>query len=205
MIVVAFGFNALINMDDLPPISPVVIVHGIFMIAWYTLVVVQTRLIIRGNHNVHIILGKSSIALALGMVISGIMMTLDSYTRSNSVDIVTVNLFITINFIILYTLALYRRRHSDQHKRLMLFASIAMILPALGRITQAASINDFLALPMWLILMIAPVLYDLKTLKKVHQATYLGIALIIIGMVFTVSLMEASSWIKFLEVTIGRG
>ena len=154
MIVVAFGFNALINMDDLLPISPVVIVHGIFMIAWYTLVVVQTRLIIRGNHNVHIILGKSSIALALGMVISGIMMTLDSYTRSNSVDIVTVNLFITINFIILYTLALYRRRHSDQHKRLMLFASIAMILPALGRITQAASINDFLALPMWLILMI---------------------------------------------------
>ncbi|MFT5166865.1 MAG: hypothetical protein ACI8P3_002097 [Saprospiraceae bacterium] len=201
----AFGANALINSDDLPPILPIVIVHGIFMLAWYILVVVQTRLIIQRNHDIHIILGKASIVLAVGIVASGIMMTLDSYARSSRVDIVTVNLFITINFIILYTLAIYRRRHSDKHKRLILFASIAMILPALGRITQAASINDFLSLPMWLILMLAPVLYDIKTLRRVHKTTLLGIGLIIIGMALTISLMDYSIWVRFLESTIGKG
>ena len=205
IVLCAFGVNALINSDDLPPILPIVIVHGIFMIAWYALVVVQTRLILQRNHNTHIILGKSSIVLAVGIVISGIMMTLDSYVRSSSVDIVTINLFITINFIILYTLAIYRRKHSDKHKRLILFASIAMMLPALGRITQAASINDFLSLPMWFILMLAPVLYDLKTLKRVHKTTFLGISLIIIGVVLAISLMDSSSWVKFLESTIGKG
>jgi len=80
------------------------------MLAWYTLVVVQTRLIIHKNHSLHITLGKSSIALAAGIVISGIMMTLESYARSSRVDIVTVNLFILFNFIFLYTLALYRRK-----------------------------------------------------------------------------------------------
>jgi len=205
IVVAAFGVNALINFEDLPPISTIVIVHGICMIVWYTLVVVQTRLIIQKNHSLHMTLGKSSIVLAVGIVISGIMMTLDSYARSSSVDIVSVNLFITINFISLYSLALYRRKQSDKHKRLMLFASLSMMLPALARITQAASINDFLSLPMWLILLLVPALYDIKTLKRVHTATILGIVLIIVGIVFTISLLESSAWAQFLASTIGNG
>lgn len=205
IVVFAFGGNAFINLEDLPPISSVVIVHGILMLFWYTLVVVQTRLIIQRNHSLHITLGKSSVVLAVGLVISGIMITLESYARSSRVDIVTVNLFITINFIILYSLALYWRKDSNKHKRLILFASVAMILPALGRITQAASINDFLSLPLLLILLFVPAVYDFRTLRKIHTTTILGISLIIIEIALSVFLMESPSWIKFIEVTIGNG
>ena len=126
-------------------------------------------------------MGKLSIALAAGIVISGILMTLDSYARSSRVDIVTVNLFITINFIILYTLALIRRRQADRHKRLIMFAGIAMILPALGRIAQAADINEFITILFLLIIMLIPVIYDVRTLRRIHKTTILGIALIIIS------------------------
>lgn len=130
-------------------------------------------------------------------------MTIDSFTRSGQVDIVSVNLFITINFIILYTLALIRRHQSDKHKRFILFASISMILPALGRITQAIGINDFISISILLILMLIPVIYDLRISKRVHKATILGISLIIIGIALTLIIMESSSWIQFLESTIG--
>jgi len=80
-----------------------------------------------------------------------------------------------------------------------------MILPALGRITQAANINDFLSLPLLLMLLIVPIIYDFKTIRKIHSSTILGIALILIGIVLTVVLMESPSWSKFLEVTIRNG
>jgi hypothetical protein len=205
IVVFAFGINAFVNTAILPPILPMVIVHGILMLIWYTLVVVQSRLIAKRNINLHKILGKSSIILAVGIVISGIIMTLDSYDRSSRVDVVTINLFITINFIVLYSLAIFRRRQSDKHKRLILFASIAMMLPALGRITQAAGINDFLSLPMWVLLMLVPVIYDIKTIKRVHQSTILGITLIIIGLVLTITLMENPTWQGTIESIIGKG
>jgi len=78
-----------------------------------------------------------------------------------------------------------------------------MILPALGRITQAANINDFLAIPLWLILLLVPVVYDFRAVRKIHKATILGIALIIIGIVLTVVLIESPSWSRLLEATIG--
>lgn len=204
LVVGAFGVNGIVNFENLPPISLLVIIHGICMLAWYSLVVVQAKLIRQSNHNIHITLGKFSIALAAGIVISGILMTLDSYARSSRVDIVTVNLFITINFIILYSLALLRRRQSDKHKRLILFTSISMILPALGRITQAIGINEFISIAILVILVLVPSVYDYRTLKRVHKSTIFGICLIFIGIALTVNVMESSSWIQFLESTIGK-
>ncbi len=203
LVIGGFGINAMVNFDDLPPILPIVYIHGIIMLIWYTLVVVQTSLIRSGNHSLHITLGKTSSVLAVGIVISGILMTLESYERSGRVDIVTINIFLIINFIILYSLALLNRKSADKHKRLILFASLAMILPALGRITQALGINDFISIPLWLILMLAIVVYDLRTLKKVHKATILGSVLIIVGIAFTVGLMDSESWAQLLESTIG--
>lgn len=204
IVVGTFSVNGFLNFEDLPPISLIVIIHGTLMFAWYVLVVVQAKLIRQRNYNIHITLGKLSIALAAGIVISGILMTLDSYARSSRVDIVTVNIFITINFIILYTLALVKRSQSDKHKRFILFTSVSMILPALGRFTQATGINEFISILILLILLVIPVIYDLRTLKRVHKTTILGISLIIIGIALTVSLMESSSWIQFLESTIGK-
>jgi hypothetical protein len=203
LVIGGFGSNAMVNFEDLPPLLPIVYIHGIIMLIWYTLVVVQTSLIRSGNRSLHMILGKTSSVLALGIIFTGILMTLNTYERSARVDIVTINIFLIINFIILYSLAFYRRKYSDKHKRLILFASLSMILPALGRITQAFSINDFISIPLLLVLMLAIVVYDLRTLKKVHKTTILGIVLIIVGIAFTIGLMDSKRWAQLLESTIG--
>ena len=84
----------------------------------------------RKNHALHMKLGLLSVGLAIVILLSGIAMTLDTYVRLGRADIVAVNLFITINFFILYTLAFVKRKNPAAHKRLMLYASISMILPA---------------------------------------------------------------------------
>jgi hypothetical protein len=205
IVVGAFGVNALIKFEELPPVTSTVIFHGTIMIAWYALVVVQPGLIIQNNHRRHIAFGKASILLAVGVVVSAGLITIESYLRTGRSDVVAGNLFMIINFIILYSLAIYRRRHSEYHKRLVLFASIAIILPSLGRIAQATNINEFITLPILLLLMVVPLIYDSRTLREVHRATVLGIALVIAGIALAISLIESPAWSKFLEATIGNG
>ena len=67
------------------------------MTVWYALVVVQSGLIMRDNHRLHMTLGEMSISLALGIVISGIMVTLESYGRSGRVDIAAAYLLYMIS------------------------------------------------------------------------------------------------------------
>ena len=205
LVVGAFGINGIINLEKLPTFSALVIIHGLIMFLWYGLVVFQAMLIKHGKHNIHFLLGRTSIALAAGIIITGVMMSVESYQRSGDPTAFTVNLPITINFIILYSLAIYRRKYSDRHKRLILFSSIAIIIPALGRIIQAADIDGFLSIPMWLVLLIFPIVYDLRTLKKVHRTTLFGTILIILGIALTVVLLGSPSWIQFLESNIGTG
>lgn len=59
IVVGAFGVNGVVNYEDLPPISTIVIIHGIFMFAWYLLVVVQANFIRQRNYKIHMILGNS--------------------------------------------------------------------------------------------------------------------------------------------------
>lgn len=189
-----FGANALVNTDLLPPSSPILYVHGIIMIVWYGLVVIQTGLIRSGNYSVHMALGKASFILATGIVISGTLISMYSFHRPSGFEIVTINLFILVSFIVLYTLALINRNYADRHKRLMVFASIALILPALGRITQALGISDFASFPVWLILMIVVVAYDIVVLRKIHWATILGFLLITAGAVISIVLIDSPGW-----------
>lgn len=199
----AFGINGVINFEKLPPVDAIFVIHGFFMLAWYSLIVIQAKLINSKKHPFHIAVGKFSIALVIGMLISEVLMSISSYHRSASVDIITINLFIMVNFVTLYSLALYYVKSSDKHKRLMLMASISMLIPAFGRATQAAGINDFLAILMLIIILIFPIVYDIKTLKKVHKSTILGCVLIILGVVFTVILIENATWQEIVDSLLG--
>ncbi len=162
LVVGSFGINGMVNFEKLPAFSALVITHGIIMLLWYGLVVLQGILIRQGNHKIHFTLGRASIPLAAGIIITGVMMSVDNYHRSGAPTVFTVNLPITINFMILYFLAIYRRKYADQHKRFILFSSIAIIVPAFGRIIQLAEIDGFFSIPMWLLLLLPPIVYDLR-------------------------------------------
>jgi hypothetical protein len=113
---------------------------------------------------------------ALGIEI----MNLDQYTRS----LVWTNFAATLCFALLLSGAIYWRRQSPIHARLITLASIVFIAPALARISHWPYLGgeDSPFMPLcFLLLLLSLVLYDRRVLGRVHPATLSGIALIVVA------------------------
>lgn len=202
-VVGGFGAHAMFNSSRLPPVSSAVIFHALFMFTWYILFVIQSGLIKNGKPALHMRLGKISLALVLGILISGIQVTIVHYFRKPEGLVFIGNLINMLNFGLLYGLAVFWRKHPAWHKRLMLFASLAMMAPALTRIARAIDLNEFAVLPLWLLMMAIPAIYDMTSIQKVHKATFLGAALIMVGIVLMVSIGMSPEWERFLARSLG--
>jgi len=199
LVVGGFGINALVHPDRLPPASGIVYLHGIIMFLWYILVVVQSKLVRSRNISLHKRLGKNSLLLALGIIITGIWMSVVHYSRPDGFLFSTINTFILINFIILYSLALNNRHRPEFHKRYMTFASLAVVFPALGRIILGLNLNEYLSVPLWILLVLVIGVFDFKSQRKVHPATKIGSILIFLGIALILVLMENAAWKEFLD------
>lgn len=198
-----FGFHALIKPANLPPVSQTLIFHAVFTYSWYVLFTLQTGLIRTKRLALHMRLGKISLALALGVVITGILISIAHYHRKPEGLVFMGGLVNMVNFSVLYGSAVLVRKSADWHKRLMLFASIAMMAPALARVVRAADLGEFAALPMWLLIIFIPAIYDLTSIKTVHKATFFGIALIIAGILMMITIGMSAAWAAFLKNTLG--
>ena len=81
----------------------------------------------------HRTLGVFGIAVAAGVVISGSVATSGLIPRATGEHVlVTSNSLNLVVFATLVSLAIYKRRQPQVHKRLMLVASVAIIGPAVG-------------------------------------------------------------------------
>lgn len=198
-----FGLNALVHPDKLPPVSGIVYIHGLIMFLWYILIVIQSNLVKSGNIDLHKKLGKSSLILAFGIVVSGIWMSVVHYSRPDGFVFSTINTFILINFIILFYLAWTNRFRSEYHKRYMTFVSLSAVFPALGRIILGLNFNQYLSVPLWIMLVLVMGVYDFQSQKKIHPATKVGTGLIILGIALTLILMENAAWKAFLDELMG--
>ena len=203
--VVGFGMNAIVNPESLPPVSTIVIVHGACMVLWYVLVVVQAGQMRARNITLHKRLGKLSVGLAIGILVSGILIALSTYARKGDAAIVMASFVMTGSFIVLFAFALYNYKRPAVHKRFIIYASLAMIIPALGRLTRAIGINPFLSLLFLILLAFVPLVYDKKTLKKVQGVTVIGIITIIVGLGLIVGVGLSEGWARFLAATLGNG
>jgi hypothetical protein len=203
MVFGGFGLNALVHPDKLPPVSGIVYIHGLIMFLWYILIVIQSNLVRSGNIVLHKNLGKSSLILALGIVVSGIWMSVVHYSRPDGFVFSTINTFILINFIILFYLAWTNRFRAEYHKRYMTFVSLSAVFPALGRIILGFNINQYLSVPLWIVLVLVIGVHDFQSQKKIHPATKVGTALILIGIALTLILMENAAWKAFLDQLMG--
>lgn len=199
LVIGGFGLNAVVHPEKLPPVSGIVYLHGLVMLAWYILILYQAGLVRSGNIALHQKLGKSSVLLALAIVISGIWMSVAHYSRPDGFLFTTINTFILINFIILYFLAWKNRFRSEYHKRYMILVSLAAVFPALGRIILGLNLNQYLSVPLWIVLVLILGFYDFKSKKKIHPATKIGTSLILVGIALTLILMENAVWRKFLD------
>jgi hypothetical protein len=171
---------------DAGPMPLHLVVHALFMTAWFGGLVIQSGLIQRGRYGAHRTLGLLGIVCFAGVVVTGAVATIDLIPRDMSPRIhalATSNTFNLLVFATLVPLALVNRARPAVHMRLMLIASITIIGPAVGPGRQlgiwlGSLLPDVIAVPVplvfWIPLVGAIVAYDVATMRRVHPATLWG-------------------------------
>ncbi len=207
VVIAGFASRAIVLPDLLPPITPTIVFHIILMLAWYSLVIVQAQWIAKKNAAFHKQVGKLSPLLVAAILITGTLVTLETYARRIAADAyapefaVYLSFSSLLGFVILYALAYINRASGDDHKRYIVMAGTAMILAATFRL--AAAFGAPQPIPMGIVIqfgfLTALMFYDLKKFERMHVATMLGmlVHLIITAGIFTLG--ASSMWAGFIK------
>lgn len=114
--------------------------HGIMLMSWFAMLIIQPFLIKFGKNKIHRTLGKAGYVLAPLVCYSIFLVTKMVYHREIAIRpessvLAQLSLDIPTIFIfgLFFTLAMVNRHKSDVHMRYMIGTSLLMIGPGLGR------------------------------------------------------------------------
>ncbi len=195
-IVLGFAQFALRGFVD-PVAAPFwVHLHGVLMLAWLGLLVVQPTLVSRQNLALHRRLGWAGVLLAIVITGLGVFTGVASLVLGRFPPFFSPPYFLALTVIeslvfgLMVWAAVRRRNRTDWHRRFMIGATIIILEPALGRILPMPLMIGWSDLPIGLIQLgvvgiIA--LHDRRTLGSVHPATK-AIVVIVIAVRLTIYL-----------------
>lgn len=197
LLVVLAGFTRTLYLRpvfDVPGVPGYVLLHGVVMSAWFVGIFVQTGLVAARRVGAHRTLGWLVAGVGVAMIPAGAYVTLTTTARRAALgapierivslgsEVVWSDLGALSCFSLLLSAAIWVRRRSDLHKRLMLIASISMISPALSRIFAwpvfAGLDNHVLGVGGMLLLFAPLFVHDLATRRRVHAITVAGATLV---------------------------
>ncbi|HSI37303.1 MAG: hypothetical protein ACAI43_10230 [Phycisphaerae bacterium] len=138
-----------------PPIRTLIIVHGCLMTAWMLLAVGQPLLVGTRQKRLHMKLGIVGVALAVGIVVAGLKIGVESARvapaelRVFGLDprqFMAIPVLSIMVFGLLVLVGVMNRRRPGVHRPMMLIASVSLIGAALGRM---APLNALYAGTFW--------------------------------------------------------
>jgi hypothetical protein len=198
-------FVPLVSGSYAPP-SPWMHPHAIFALMWTGIFVVQPWLIVSGNVHWHKRVGYLALLVAVGNVISGIALQLDVLPTSAD-DFSNVvgggfRLFhSTPAFVLFLCLAIGMRRRTDWHLRFMYQTAIAAIATILGRIylfygqLPENIISPLIPIGNLAFVLLLPV-YDFLKYRRVHPASWIGLAAFIVFQAIASPIVFSDFWIN---------
>jgi hypothetical protein len=185
-----------------PPLSLLLHLHGLVFTSWIVLFVTQTSLIAARRTDLHRRLGALGAVLAVLLVGMG---TATAILRVKAgaapipgvspLSFLAVPLFDMVVFSILVGVAFYYRHRADVHKRLMTLATIALLSAPIARLpfgVLKAGPPAFFGLTDLFI--VACIIYDLVTRKRVHPATIWGGLVIVASQPLRLMISGTPAW-----------
>jgi hypothetical protein len=182
-----FFLRALFDQPDMPAY---LFAHGTVLTTWYVWLVLQSSLVVSGRTDLHRRLGIIGVAVAICVVVVSLITLLQfpGRIRAYGADIgegaatfamfTISSAFDVLKFTVLVTLAVFYRRRSVLHKRLMLFASIAIIGAVFSRLPDSLlalgvvpGIIPVVTPVILVLLIIGPIAYDVIVRGRPHVAT----------------------------------
>lgn len=179
LVILGFGSRAVLLPEYWPPVRATLIIHIVVMAVWFVLVVTQSFLIHKREVVTHMRFGQFGQFVALLVVVTGSLMIIELNLREfNWIQVVS-NANNMITFAIFFGAAMVWRKDHAAHMRMILFASLSLMTPALARLFQPFG-AEALTTPVWLAMLAAIAVFDVKQFGSITKATLFGIAVSIV-------------------------
>jgi hypothetical protein len=184
--------------------SLIIHLHGAAFSCWILLLVTQTSLVSAGRVDIHRRLGIAGFLLACLMVILGVLAATDSLGREAGPSGLDAKFFYIIpmtDMLIFATLVFFAfraRSNPPAHKRLILVATIGLMIAAIARwpfvIVHGKAPMATLFSYIFLLSLVA---YDLWSTRKVHRATLWAGAFLIFVQQIRIPIGKTAAWHAF--------
>lgn len=175
--VFAFSDNLFFDVKQKSNSEPKFIIHGLFCLAWFIILVIQSGYIKNLHYKAHISLGIAGMLVAAGVVISSAYIFAVIYKGWDAMAFyVKANRLFMLSYAVLIWLAYKHRKKPALHKRFIFIATLYMLGPILDRVAGHLSIDsvDVFNSIIWNALFLSLFRYDWLTLKKIHWISWTG-------------------------------
>ena len=184
--------------------SLIVHIHGAVFSTWILFLVAQTSLVSAGRVDIHRRLGIAGFLLACLMVVLGVLAATDSLSRPNTASGIDVKTFYIIPmtdmliFAVLVFFAFRARFNPSAHKRIILIATIGIILAAVARWPFAmVHRKPLMAALLSYVFLLILAAYDLWSRHKIHRATLWASAFLIVVQQIRFPIGQTAAWHSF--------
>ncbi|MDB5276417.1 MAG: hypothetical protein JWR61_1372 [Ferruginibacter sp.] len=176
-------------------------VHGVLMLGWLIVYIMQSWLALKGNFKFHRALGLYAVVLGIiiwcSMGIASAHALIGNAVPADSFlfDILLVQLYIMQVFGFFFTWGILVRKNAEAHKRLLFLATLVLTQAAIDRMPwlQAGS-RAFICLDLMLIPLF---IYDWITLKRIHPVTWVGLLVYVAAQVAVIVTFGSTAWHTF--------
>ena len=194
------------GMIHAPLPSRMVHVHAIAFTLWLLTLVVQTALVSVRKVKLHMAVGLWGFGLAAAMVALGLIAARGSLRRNFSPPNsgLSALTFFVVPFTDIVVFALLAgwsyavRRKPQEHKRLIMIATIVLLDAAIARFQFTITPMGPLALTIiFFSFLLVIVLYDIATLKRVHRVTWVSSLIVVVMTLTRIPLGQTAAWQHF--------
>lgn len=157
-------------------------IHAVTFMSWIAFYILQNTLIFRNSVALHRRLGRIGAVYVVWMVLVGLVLTPVTLIAGRSPPFFTPPYFLALDWVNVLVFAglmfaaIYNRKRTDWHRRLMLCATICVIAPALGRLIVIAGLPMTAGINVagLLIFVVIAILFDWRNRQIIHPAYVWG-------------------------------
>ena len=213
VVFVGFAPTFYLRANDQPTSLPTYLqVHGVLFTTWIALFIAQTSLVAARRTDLHRRLGWVTAALAVVMVVVGTNAGVTAMRGrlpeqgDAALSFLTTPLFSMVAFATLVGAAIRFRRDPQTHKRLMTLATISILDAAVARLPFAfLRSSSWNYLPTTDVFLLAALLYDLASRRRVHPAYLWGGLVLVVEQSLRIPIGETEAWKTIARMIIGAG
>jgi hypothetical protein len=186
------------------PLTTLVHIHGLVSTSWLLLFFTQVSLVSAKRTDLHRRLGVAGAVLAVLVLVVGLLTAIEAARLGRTppggpppLVFLSVPIGTATVFAILVGAALYNRRHSETHKRLMLLGTIAILTPALARMGRLiGSGGPPYAIGGTCLFVLACMIYDKRAHGRVHPAFLWGGLFLMLSLPFRFAIGGTDAWLS---------